>query len=133
MAAAAGVSFGGASSLAALAVSDATAFSAAFFFFFPDLGFAEVFNSVRISVSEMNNLLLDLLLVYTPKLSQMLNQIGTFILPSILCVDVHFDGSKGRPVILCGPFGIKSTVNLNCATISPMTIKRNNILVLYYY
>ena len=55
MAAAAGVSFGGASSLAALAVSDATAFSAAFFFFFPDLGFAEVFNSVRISVSEMNN------------------------------------------------------------------------------
>ena len=64
MAAAAGVSFGGASSLAALAVSDATAFSAAFFFFFPDLGFAEVFNSVRISVSEMNNLLLDLLLVY---------------------------------------------------------------------
>ena len=61
MAAAAGVSFGGASSLAALAVSDATAFSAAFFFFFPDLGFAEVFNSVRISVSEMNNLLLDIL------------------------------------------------------------------------
>ena len=69
MAAAAGVSFGGASSLAALAVSDATAFSAAFFFFFPDLGFAEVFNSVRISVSEMNNLLLDLLLVYTSRVN----------------------------------------------------------------
>ena len=47
---AAGVNFGGASS--APAVSAATAFSAAFFFFFPDLGLADVFNSVRISVSE---------------------------------------------------------------------------------
>lgn len=27
--------------------------------------------------------------------------------------------SKGKPVILCGPFGIKSTVNLKCATNSP--------------
>ena len=34
-------------------------------------------------------------------------------LPSILCVEVHFDGSKGKPVILWGPFGINKTVNLN--------------------
>ena len=33
---------------------------------------------------------------------------------------MHFDGSKGRPVILCGPFGINRTVNLNCATNSPI-------------
>ena len=47
------VSLGGASSPDAPAVSDATAFSAAFFFFFPDLGFAEVLRRVKISVSEL--------------------------------------------------------------------------------
>ena len=51
----AGVSFGGASSLEAPAVSEAMAFSAAFFFFFPDFGFADVFSSVRTSVSRKIN------------------------------------------------------------------------------
>ena len=40
-------------------------------------------------------------------------------LPSILWVDLQLEGSKGKPVILCGPFGINKTVNLNCATNSP--------------
>ena len=51
---------------------------------------------------------------------------------------MHFDGSNGRPVILCGPFGISRTVNLNCATNSPIKIeeyKVNDIeaIVNYYY
>ena len=33
--------------------------------------------------------------------------------------DWQMEGSKGNPVILSGPFGIKRTVNLNWATFSP--------------
>ncbi len=35
------------------------------------------------------------------------------------CSDSYRSDSNGRPVILIGPLGIKSTVNLNCATNSP--------------
>ena len=49
-------------------------------------------------------------------------------LPSILWVDLQLEGSKGKPVILCGPFGINKTVNLNCATNSP----RKNYSLHYY-
>lgn len=60
-----------------------------FFFFLAAFGLAELFSSVFSSGSVTE------------------------------CSDSYNSGSIGKPVILCGPLGIRSTVNLYWATISP--------------